>query len=210
MKNPLPQRRGLWIELPKGGYRLRKENVLVLNSWQASAVVEPRTLSYSAERASYPKLSTCPRIHVLCGLDVHDSLSGLGLPLCGKLKEAGSLSARCPGPLGLLGHPLHTLEEAEAEAQGQGLHLDNTPTQGTKAHCLSPRWRGSGWEAASRLSPNPLVVGGLRSNSQNPAPAWAPGQATSRAGSLAKLSQPLHCSWPQFPPSREQARRASR
>lgn len=86
----------------------------------------------------------------------------------------------CPCPLGLLGHPLHTLEEAEAGAQGQGLHLDNTPTQGTKAHCLGPRWRGSGWEAASRLSPNPLVVGRLRSNSQSPAPAWATGQAASQ------------------------------
>lgn len=138
---------------------------------------------------------------MLCGLDAHSTLSGLGLPPYGRLKEAGSLSAGCPGPLGLLGHPLHTLEEAEARAQGQGLHLDNTPTQGTKAHCLSPRWRGSGWEAASRLSPNPLVVGGLRSNSQNPAPAWAPGQAASRAGTFAKLSQPLPCSWPQFPPA---------
>lgn len=138
---------------------------------------------------------------MLCGLDAHSTLSGLGLPPYGRLKEAGSLSAGCPGPLGLLGHPLHTLEEAEAGAQGQGLHLDNTPTQGTKAHCLSPRWRGSGWEAASRLSPNPLVVGGLRSNSQNPAPAWAPGQAASRAGTFAKLSQPVPCSWPQFPPA---------
>lgn len=139
---------------------------------------------------------------MLCGLDAHSALSGLEpqqfLP-CGKLKEAGSLSAGCPGPLGLLGHPLHTLEEAGAGAQGQSLHLDNTPTQGTKAHCLSPHWRGSGWEAASRLSPNPLVVGRLRSNSQNPAPAWALSQAASRAGTLAKLSQPLPCSWPQFP-----------
>lgn len=196
-----PQGCGLWIELPKGSYRLRKENVLLLNSWQPSAVGELGTLSYSVEGASYPRLPICPRIPVLCGLDVHSALSGLGLLPCGRLKEAGSLSAGCPGPLGLLGHPLHTLEEAEAGAQGQGLHLDNTPTQGTKAHCLSPRWRGSGWEAASLLSPNPLVVGGLRSNSQNPAPAWAPCQAAFWAGTFAKLSQPLPCSWPQFPPS---------
>lgn len=125
---------------------------------------------------------------------------GLGFLCVGGSRRLALCLPGCPGPLGLLGHPLHTLEEAEAGAQGQGLHLDNTPTQGTKAHCLSPRWRGSGWEAASRLSPNPLVVGGLRSNSQNPTPAWAPCQAAFWAGTFAKLSQPLPCSWPQFPP----------
>lgn len=41
MSSPVrrPQRCRLWIEpCPQGGYRLRKENVLVLNSWQVSAV----------------------------------------------------------------------------------------------------------------------------------------------------------------------------
>lgn len=152
---------------------------------------------------SIPGYQAAPDSHVLCVLEAHTTLSGLRLHLCGRLREAGSLFAVCPGPLDLLGHPLRTLEEAEAGAQGQGLHLDNTPTQGTKAHCLGPRWRGSGWEAASRLSPNPLVVGRLRSNSQSPAPAWAPGQAASRAGTLAKVSQPSPCSWPQFPPAQK-------
>lgn len=186
-----PLRDAGFVLNPKVGFRWRKENVLVLNYCQISAGRDLGILGSLVSQVT-KLLQT-----FMCCVAWMPTLPTLG---SGLICAGGSGGlAPCPGPLGLLGHPLHTLKEAEAGAQGQALHLDNTPTQGTKAHCLGPRWRGSGWEAARRLSPNPLVVGRLRSNSQSPAPAWAPGQAASRAGTLAKLGQPSPCSWPQFP-----------
>lgn len=83
--------------------------------------------------------------------------------------------------------------------RARAAHLDNPPTRGTKAHCLGPRWQGSGRGAAA-FHPTRLWSAGTEEQfTEAPAPAWAPGQAASWAGTLVKLGQLLPCAGPQFP-----------
>lgn len=70
---------------------------------------------------------------------------------------------RPPGPAPL---PVWRLRPG---LRARAAHLDNPPTTGTKAHCLGPRWRGSGRGAVPFTQP---ACGrrGLRSDSQSPRP----------------------------------------